>query len=603
MSESTDDAPTGDETRVLYRRISDEYQPSDGHERLDEEKDEWVCNYDAKLENLEGAGMIEVLQWDFDPNPEAELTGPPEPVIDEDGMCWLFTPTEANGYKKIQLGKFRCVRCETLQGEQISRGQEPEPPHKCYACEREGPFVPHGLSGTGMELESVIDPIWNPPTGISDARYSEIWEMVKGYLETYWYTGQDHLYAGLTAFAISSWLRPNFSYLPHLMVMGMHETGKTRLLRTLNNICYRGINPVDASPAAVFRTIDTYNTSFFLSEYHDLIEEKQNEIDTLIKGAQKRGEMVMRTENINDGHVPISFNLFTHVGIGTQFDIPDDTASRCIEIQTRPAGEQMPDLADFPEIREELLYVRFRLHDSDEWDRAWSQADKFLKTRGVKHRLREKMLSLVTVAVIWDKLEEIEPFVLEMADKRRKSIAETEDAIVIQSMMEVAFDSFKDANIGEGGNPWHNVKLMYSDICEKFEELSDKELTPSKLGHIIKRFPLERDRSRAGTFIQQPDLGSVLKQLADENNLDWKALANEDDEFRFAPEPSQDEVVTAMLDIIDELASVDDPAPRDEILDAAEERNIDREKADHRIGQLRTEGHIIEPDPGHFRRV
>lgn len=599
MAETEDDAPN-DGRQVLYRRLNtDEYYPPDTHERLNDDEELWVCDPDSRLDQLDEIDYIEVLQWDFRQRSDVRLSGPPELIIDEEDKLWLYAPDDADadgGCRQYRLGQVECQKCETVQGVQAYRGQDFQVPHECINCELQGPFLPYGLVGKDLEFASLSDPVWEPPTGLEDERYSEIWANVRSYIKRYWATENDYLYEGLAAFAISTWLRPNFDYLPHLMVMGKHETGKTRLLNTLGNICYRAINPVDASPASVFRTIDIYNTTFFLSEYHDLIEEKQMEINTLIKGAQKRGETVMRTEG--EKYDPVSFSLFTHVGIGTQYEIPDDTESRCIEIQTRPANEQMPDLADAPRLRNDLAYARFRLHDSEEWDQAWERADEYLRNHGVRHRLREKLLSLVAVAVIWDELDAIKEFVVEMSQQRRRQVAETEDALVVQAMMEEAFKQLREGQ-QRLGDPWSTVRLYYDRICEQYEAISGRELTPSRLGHFIKRFPLTTDRSNQGTFIQQDDLGVVLRELADENNLAWESLEEDEEE---PPAPAMEEIIGDLRATISDLCTPDDAAYHGDIVSEMVDRGYNADRVENKIQKLRTQGLIFEEGASdHYR--
>lgn len=123
---------------------------------------------------------------------------------------------------------------------------------------------------------------------------------------------EPHLYDGLTAFATSTWLRPKFNFLPQLM-MGKHETGKTRLLTTIARIAHRGRVPVSFTPAAILRTVDKYHITLFLSEYHNLNPDLRDEVNAVIKGSQKRGGDVMWTEKGPEGgYEPANFNIFTH---------------------------------------------------------------------------------------------------------------------------------------------------------------------------------------------------------------------------------------------------------------------------------------------------
>lgn len=113
-------------------------------------------------------------------------------------------------------------------------------------------------------------------------------------------------------------------------------------------------------------------------------------MNAVIKGSQKRGEDVMRTEKGPEGgYEPATFDIFTHVAIGTQFDPPDDIISRCIKIQTKPADRDIPVWFDeelATDLRNNLFFARYRLLESDEWDEAEQAALEWLNERGISGR-------------------------------------------------------------------------------------------------------------------------------------------------------------------------------------------------------------------------
>jgi hypothetical protein len=364
---------------------------------------EWISPYNTRLERLEGQGVIDVQDWDYGSSGSEEIrfSGPPEPVKTDGERIEIFYPNEDNReIQSVQLGTWKCQRCGSTVENPPENGTI-EPPQECPGCERRGPFKHKALSEhPDISPSTFSDPEWYTPSGVSDERYAELWSDVRDWIQTYWATSDEYLYDGLTAFVISTWLRPNQRFLSHLLVLGKHETGKTRLLNTLARVAYRGLVPVDFTPAAMYRMVDAYNITLLLSEYHDLKEDRRDETNSIIKGSQKRGENVIRAEKVTDsGFEPMSFDIFTHVGIGAQFEPPDDIISRAIQIQTEPADRDIPtwfDEGEATEIRNRLLYARFRLLNSSEWDAAETEALRWLNQQGIDGRLREKLLSLVT---------------------------------------------------------------------------------------------------------------------------------------------------------------------------------------------------------------
>ncbi|PSP86997.1 hypothetical protein BRC87_12240 [Halobacteriales archaeon QS_4_66_20] len=489
-------------------------------------------NTEALLER----GAVEPIAEDGGDLPT--LSGPPEPVVDDDGTVKLVRPSaDGHDIRSAELGTWVCRRCGTTTETPVHNGEVQEP-HECSGCERQGPFIHRILDeepsrkGAAAPQQSDLapsafaDPSWPTPSTISDEGYADLWEDVCDWIHTNWVTDEEHLYDGLTAFAISTWLRPNFNFLPQLLVMGKHETGKTRLLTTLARVSYRARTPVSFTPAALFRTVDKYDITLFLSEYHDLNDDLRDEVNAVIKGSQKRGEDVMRVQKSAGGEfAPVDFDIFTHVAIGTQFDPPDDIVSRCIQIQTKPADRDVPvwfDEERAEELRDRLLYARFRLLDSEEWDRAEQRSLKWLNDRGISGRLREKLLTLVTVADLWDQRDAIKPFVEAMETEAEEDAKDTDDALFIRAVRDLAFDELGSTTVLGDADPWEGLAIPLSDVADRFNDMTGRDIGPGYMGQIRGRLGLEKARHSDGVVIRDEELREKLEALCEQNNLDWE---------------------------------------------------------------------------------
>lgn len=472
---------------------------------------------------------------DDEPPVPFEFTGPPEPVVDDDGVVQLVHPVEdefgdRTGLETTALGSLKCARCGTEFTRPIANGEiQMSDAFECPGCERQGPYT-HAVLEEHPEISAstFAAPGWPTPSQVDNDDWDGLWRDVREWIHTYWATDEEHLYDGLTAYAISTWLRPNFNFLPQLMVMGKHETGKTQLLQTLKRVAYRSKVPVSFTPAAIFRTIDKYDITLFLSEYHDINPDLRDEVNAVIKGSQKRGEDVMRTEKGPEGgYEPVDFDIFTHVGIGTQFDPPDDIISRCIKIQTNPTDRDIPHkFADnaAEQLRNRLLWTRFRLLESDRWQNAEQAALGWLNDRGISGRLREKLLCLVTVAEIYGERDAIEPFVDAQEAEAEEASSESDDALVIQAILDLALKEVDAVQTLGDADPWEGLDIPISDVRDTFEDMTGREVKPGYIGQIRKRLGLEKHRGRDGVAIRDPDLEAKLQDLVEENNLDWGRL-------------------------------------------------------------------------------
>ena len=457
------------------------------------------------------------------------FAGPVEPVITDEGPMLVWPTDDGRDFESTTLGAWTCAQCKTVNEEGVVNGELQEP-YECEMCGTQGPFKHHGIpESADIAPSAFADPSWPTPSDVDDEGYADLWRDVRDWIQTNWVTDEDHLYDGLTAFAISTWLRPNFNFLPQLMVMGKHETGKTRLLNTLARVSYRARTPVSFTPAALFRTVDKYNITLFLSEYHDLNDDLLDEVNAVIKGSQKRGEDVMRVEQAAaGGFEPVDFDIFTHVAIGTQFDPPDDIISRCIKIQTHPADRDVPPWFDEDRaetLRNRLLYARYRLLDSESWDEAKDRSLEWLHERDVTGRLREKLLCLVTVADLWDKRDDIEAFVEAMEVEATEAATDSDDALVIQAIVDLALAEIESVQTIGDADPWDGLEIPISDVRDRFETISDRDdISSSYIGQIRKRLELEKQRGRDGVVICDPDLEAKLRTLCEENNLAFERL-------------------------------------------------------------------------------
>lgn len=277
-----------------------------------------------------------------------------EPLVDENDRIHLAQATEdGQQVNTVPFGRFRCQQCGTVVDNAVIRGEGIEVPDECFACERNGPFDPVGPLGESdpdLSLSTYLDPPWYAPSAVEPDRLDELWSDTREFIRDHWDAGVDYeyLYDGLTAYAITTWLRPDLEFLPHLMLMGRFTGGKTRLLNTLARVSYRAIVSASATPASMFRLIDSHDVTFFVSEYHGLDPDTRRDLDAIIRAAQKRGEKVTRSEaNPDTGGFDVGvFDPFTHVGVATQYEPKDDIISRCVQVRSSPADRDMPATFD-----------------------------------------------------------------------------------------------------------------------------------------------------------------------------------------------------------------------------------------------------------------
>lgn len=592
---------TDNQSGVLYELLDpDRFDPQErGHEPRG--GNQWFTQNEEKLDFLDEQDVINVIDWNRSADPDISFSGPFEPVS---GDVEKIVYTEDGDILSTELGTWVCKQCGSTTKTAVQNGELQEP-HECSMCERQGPFYHEGLQDRtveGTQIAMRASQMWHPPTDISPDRFSKLWRDVKNYIYDHWDAGggenAEAIYHGLTAYVISTWLRENLTFVPHLMLMGKTTGGKTRLLNTLARVSYRAMVSASATPASMFRLIDQYNVTYFVSEYHGLHPDTRREIDNVVRAGQKRNETVTRAEPTATGHEPMVFNPFSHIGVATQYKPADDIVNRCIQVQSSSPVRDMPathDETTAENIRNRLLYARYRLLDSPEWQRAEQQAYDYLDTRNIDGRTREKLLSLLTVAHLWDTVNEFEPFVDIVVEQDREAAADSEDAKFVEVVRDLAIaESGGNIEWGET-DPFRGIEIQYTDIVERYEETTGVEKTSSWVGHVCKRLGFEKNRTRNGTVISDPELGKKLRTLCEELNLPFQHIDGEAE----AEKPLEPQIVT----YVRKNETHGNGVPKAELIEHFVEKGEEKERVEKKIDNAlqRVSGGILESSEGVYR--
>ena len=470
----------------------------------------------------------------FPTSKEPEFSGPAEPVVTEEGDRYILRPDKSNdriNWETFRLGEWECQRCGSTQYLGLDRNGDLQEPHECPGCERQGPFIHDGeLSDAEIEMTMQAgqqpDSTWFAPSEVCEERHCKLWDDIRAYLKQHWATDDDTNYDLLTAWAMSTWFRPNLDFSSHLMLGGRTTGGKTTLLNTLARVGYRTIVSADATSSSMFRMVDEYNITYLVSEYHGLEQESQRMLDNVIRAGQKRNEIVTRSEQgPTGGYVPKSFNPFTHAAVASQYTPDDDIVNRCIQIHSSAPDEPMPlgyDEETAKDIRNRMLYERWRLHDSEEWDEAFEQAVAYCDEHDITHRTREKVVSLLTVAILWDKQDAFESAIDLITEDDAEAAAQSDDANITLAIRDLANENIEDSSpvLGKDEDIWSEMKIYNSDITRLFNDLTGRDVSPRWMSHRVRNLGFNMDRDRDGSHIRDDNLKERLERLCDTYGFD-----------------------------------------------------------------------------------
>jgi len=529
QNQSDEDVEYGE--KVKYEVINFESYPEwDDHTEVDE--DTYIGEFRPEIPSFVSANIIRIIDADYDPEDVDIYSFPPEPLQDGNKMKVLTPRKSSRGVTTYAFDRWRCERCGNVAtGPQLTVDGKIEDciPEECPSCERNGPFVPAVMSpeeSMDKYLDAVPDnPIWEPPTSAHDPGMDSLFDDVRDHIETYW-DGDDWLYDGLAAYVIATWIREELDFVPHLLVRGTHESGKTRLLNTMREVSYRCVHTAAATPAAVFRAIDQYNVTMFVSEYHDLGEEVQQQIDAILKAGQKRGEVAMRAADGGErGYQPEVYDPFTHVAISTQFSVDDDMESRCFVVQTERTDAEMPrTIDDRDDLRCRLMGFRAEYLNSDAMAEARARVEQKMDDDGIFNRIGEKLSSILLVAELFDK--DITRFIERVVVRDEESKSDTEEAQFVRALKDAANRTLEridpDDDEVEVKEDWSNLELKQTVIRDSFNSIGDRDVSSRYITEIRDRMGFDSARYSDGVYLCHPNLKGRLKSLADEFNIPWK---------------------------------------------------------------------------------
>lgn len=481
-------------------------------------------------------------------NGKLNFSGDPEPIV-VNGQPMVFVPKGAMDksdpsmdlpFTLVEFGEFACQRCGASTKMPVT-DEGIQEPYECGSCERQGPFQHVRISlSKAQEFLDALDLIQWPvtyagvkPGSDSDAEFDmkatvesfdNLWTDVKDYITTYW-KGENEMYDDvLTAWAMTTWFRPNLDFGSHLLTMGRTTAGKTRLLKTVARASYRGVVMTKATEAALRRAVDRHQVTPFMSEYQDLSREVQKQVDAFIKGGQKRDEVALVSEESRAGGYDASaFELFSNVGIGTKFNPADDIINRCIEVKAKKelaVPERFLGIKD-EDIRNRLFIARMHYAGSPEWDEAYRQSNEWCLDNDILGRTREKALSLLTVAHLFGAEDRVKPIIEWMDEQDDDAAANSTEANIIRAIRNLANKQLAEKGVTTalGEDEWADLKIPYSEIVRHYNRITGEDRTNSWFGHQMSNLDIETETKYDGTYVHDPNLQSRLSDLCDAYSL------------------------------------------------------------------------------------
>ncbi len=166
----------------------------------------------------------------------------------------------------------------------------------------------------------------------------------------------------LAAWVVCTWIHERMDYAPRLIFYGPTRSGKSRALKVLRLLSYRGLELINPSGAALFRIIEHYRPTVLIDEYHSLVGDRVFEIDLLFKGGYENGSKIPRAKR--EGREVDFFEAFSFLAVATKKLPAEDLQNRAVLVSMleKSKGEvrRRLDLDTARQLRTRLLALRMR---------------------------------------------------------------------------------------------------------------------------------------------------------------------------------------------------------------------------------------------------
>jgi len=162
------------------------------------------------------------------------------------------------------------------------------------------------------------------------------------YLAEHIWFSDDRYYSVLANWIICTWIQEQLTHATRLCFYGPTNSGKTRAIKCLALLSYRGFHNITPTGPGLFRMIERYHVTMCLDELQDVQKEQRADIDLIIKGGFESGPGVARC---NDKGELDFFNVYGPMALGTKHQPREDIENRSLLVcmTQKPSDAELGD--------------------------------------------------------------------------------------------------------------------------------------------------------------------------------------------------------------------------------------------------------------------
>jgi hypothetical protein len=158
----------------------------------------------------------------------------------------------------------------------------------------------------------------------------------------------------VTVYIFFTYLQDAVDYYPILWFFGMPETGKSRIIKAIVNLSYRGFYTETLNPAYIFRFAELFHGTLGIDVYELIKRAKQKDSYDILLGRFERGTKIPRVIGYEKGQFKdmAFYDLYgpTVLGTNVEISVKDPLYSRCIRILMPEARGKYPNNNSFEQL-------------------------------------------------------------------------------------------------------------------------------------------------------------------------------------------------------------------------------------------------------------
>lgn len=376
------------------------------------------------------------------------------------------------------------------------------------------------------------------------ALYNQIRNKAKFYFEF----STESTYDVVTLWSIGSYFYHLFSAYPYLFINGVKRTGKTKLLRFLQQICHNAFLSTSITTASLHRSIQSLRATLLIDEHETFNSKKLNdrmqELRAALLGGNQVGCYALKVEGEKDKRVE-TYETYSPKALANISGLDDVLEDRCIYIlMLRALGNQKntdinPVDPEWKEICNKLY--RFYLESAGEVSEL--SADSVGIPEGINSRARQLWIPIFTLAKYFenrgmkDLVSVVSEFALHNTAIKASEDEDTNEVLLVRTLKEMVRQ--------EG---WYPVSEIKEQFAKNFED-APKWANSKAIGNMLKRIGLEEKR-RVGKGYEYYIKPSRLQELAARyvradveictlSSLDTQSSPSDNREHNAVSEPSE----------------------------------------------------------------